>query len=53
MHIARTLHVREDVVLQLRDWLQGVRHVLVLLDVTNDFGSFCALGEVDKVCAFY
>jgi hypothetical protein len=49
VHIARRLHIRQDVVLQLGDGLQRVRHVLVLLDVADDFGSLGALGEVYEV----
>ena len=52
MHIARRLHVREDVLLQFRHRLQRVRYVLILLDVANDFGRLCALGKVDEIGAF-
>jgi hypothetical protein len=52
MHIACRLHVGEDILLQLRYGLQGVRHVLILLDVTNDFSRLCPLGKVDQICAF-
>ena len=52
VHVACGLHVGEDVVLQLGDGLQGIRDVLVLLDVADDFGSFGALGEVDEVGLF-
>jgi hypothetical protein len=49
MHVASRLHIRQDVVLQLGDRLQRVRHVLVLLDVTDDFGGLGALGEIYQV----
>lgn len=52
MHIARRLHVGENVVLQLGHWLQRVRHILVLLNVTDNFGCLRALGEVDEVGLF-
>ena len=52
MNIARRLHVGEDVILQLRNRLQGVWHVLVLLDIAYHFSSFCSLCKVDEVCAF-
>lgn len=53
MYIPCRLHVTQDVILQIADWLEWVGHVLVLLDVTNDFGGFGALGEIDELCAFY
>ena len=49
MHIACCLHVREDVLLKLWDWLQWIWHILVLLNVANDLCSLAALGEVDEV----
>lgn len=49
MHISRSLHVAKDVVLQLGHRLQGVSHILVLLDVTNHLCRLCPLGEVDQV----
>lgn len=49
VHVARLLHVAQDVLLQLRHRLKRVRHVLVLLNVTDHFGRFGALGEVDEV----
>ena len=52
VYVARRLHVREDVILQLRYRLQRIRHILVLLDVAYDFGCLRALGEVDEVCLF-
>ena len=47
VHVARRLHVAEDVVLEVDDRFEGVGHVLVLLDVADDFGGFGAFGEVD------
>lgn len=52
MHIACRLHVAKDIFLQLGHWLQWIGHVLVLLDIANDFGCLRALGKVDKVRAF-
>jgi len=49
MHIACCLHVREDVLLKLRDRLQWIGHVLVLLNIANDLCSLAALGEIDEV----
>ena len=49
MHIACCLHIREDVLLKLWDWLQWIWHILVLLNVANDLCSLAALGEVDEV----
>lgn len=52
MHIARRLHVGEDIVLQLGNRLQRVGYVLILLDIANDFGRLRALGKVDEIGAF-
>lgn len=52
MYIARSLHVAQDVVLKLRHWLEGVRHILVLLDVADDLCRFGPFGKVDVVRAF-
>ena len=49
MHITRRVHVRQYVVLQLRYWLQRVRRILILLNVTDDFRSLCALSKVDEI----
>lgn len=49
MHIARCLHIAENVILQVSNRLQGIRHLLVLLDLSNDFSGFGSLGEVDQV----
>ena len=49
MHIACRLHICQNVVLQIGHRLQWVWHVLVLLNVANDLGCLCALGEVDQV----
>lgn len=49
MHVSRGLHIAQDVVLQLGNWLQRVAHVLVLLDVADDFGRLCPLGKVNQV----
>jgi len=49
VNIPRGLHVAQNVILQLRDRLQGIPHVLVLLDVPDDFRSLCPLGKVNQV----
>lgn len=49
MDITSGLHISQDIFLKLRDTLQAVRHVLVLLNVTDDLGSLCALGEIDEL----
>lgn len=48
MHIPRRLHITQDILLELRHRLKGVRHVLVLLDVADYLCGFGALGEVDE-----
>ena len=48
MNIASSLHVGQDVVLQLRHRLQGVGYVLELLNVTDNLGCLCPFGKVDK-----
>lgn len=49
MHVARGLHVAQDVVLKLRNRLQLVWYILVLLNVPNDFGGLGTLVEIDQV----
>lgn len=49
VHVAGSLHVAQDVVLQLRHRLQRVGDVLVLLDVADHLGRLCTLGKVDEV----
>lgn len=49
MHISRRLHITQNVVLQLGYWLQGVTHILVLLDITNHLSGLRSLGEVDEI----
>jgi hypothetical protein len=46
MHISSCLHIAQYVLLQLWYWLQGVRYILVLLNITNDFRGFGAFSEV-------
>lgn len=48
MYIASTLEVTEDVILKFADGLQKVRHVLVLLDIPDDFCGLGPLIEVDQ-----
>jgi hypothetical protein len=49
MDISRGLHAREDIFLKLRYGLQRVWHVLVLLDISDDFRCFRAFGKVDQI----
>lgn len=49
MHVARGLHVAENVVLQVSDRFERIRHVLVLLDVPNDLCCFGTLGKIDLI----
>jgi len=43
------LHVAQNVILQIPDRLQRVRHVLVLLHVADDIRSLGPFGEVDQI----
>lgn len=52
MYIARSLHVAQDVILKFGHRLQGIWHILILLDVADDLCSFGAFGEVDGVESF-
>jgi len=47
MHIPCCLHVAQYVILQLWYRLQGVRHILVLLDITYNFCRLGTFGEVN------
>lgn len=49
MHVASGLHIAQNVVLQLRNGLEEVGHVLVLLDISNNFGGLEALVEIDQI----
>lgn len=49
MHVAGGLHAAQNVILQLRNRLQLVWDILVLLNVANDFSGFGALVEVNQV----
>lgn len=49
MHVASRLHVSQDVVLQLWNRLQRIRDVLVLLNISDDFGRLRTLSEVDQI----
>lgn len=48
MYVTGGLEVAEDVILKFRDRLEEVGDVLVLLDVSDDFGGLCSLVEVDQ-----
>jgi hypothetical protein len=48
MHVSRCLHIGQDIILKLLYRLQRIRHVLILLDVADDLGRLCALGEIDE-----
>lgn len=52
MYVSSGLHVAQYVILQITDGLQGVGHVLVLLDVANDICSLCSFGKVDQIGTF-
>ena len=52
MHIARALHIVENILLQLWHRLQRVWHFLVLLNVLDDLGRFGPLGEIDQIRRF-
>lgn len=49
MHVTRRIHVGQYVVLQFRNRLQRIWHVLILLDVADHLCSLRTLGEVDEV----
>lgn len=49
MYIPSSLHVIQDVVLQLRHRLQRVPHILILLNISNDLSSLGTFSEVDEV----
>lgn len=49
MDVSSRLHVAEYVILQIGNRLQRIRHVLIALDVTNDFGGFGSFSEVDEM----
>ena len=52
MYISRSLHVLQDIILQVTHGSQRVRDVLVLLNIANDLGGFGAFGKIDETCAF-
>lgn len=49
VNVSSSLHVGQDVVLEIRNRVQGVWRVLVLLYVSDDLCSLCTLGKVDEV----
>lgn len=49
VNIARGLEVTKDIVLEFADRLEEVGHVLILLDVADDFGSLGPLVEVNQL----
>lgn len=51
MHVTSRLHVAQDVILKLANRLERVRNILILLDVTDDFGGLGPFSEVDEVGA--
>ena len=53
MHIIRSLHVAQDVVLEIADAFERVWDALILLDVANDFRSLGAFRKIDESGAFY
>lgn len=48
VHIPRRRHIVQNVILQIDDGFQIVRHLLVLLDVANHFRRFGPFGEIDE-----
>jgi len=48
MHITRRPHIVQNILLQLRDRLQRIWHVLVLLYAPDDLGCFGSLGEINE-----
>jgi hypothetical protein len=49
MDITSLSHIAENVLLEIRDRVERVRHILVLLYISDDFGGFGPLGEVDEI----
>lgn len=49
MDITCSLHVAKDVVLQVTHALEGIRHILVLLNVADDFSGFSTFSKIDQV----
>lgn len=49
LQIRSSLYTAEDVMLKLWDGLKRVWHMLVLLNLTNDFRDFGTLSKVDEV----
>jgi hypothetical protein len=49
VNIPSGLHVVQDVILQLRHWLQRVPYVLILLNISNDLSSFGTFSKVNEV----
>ena len=52
MHITCCLHIAQYILLQLWYRLQGVRYILVLLNVTYNFSCLCTFGEIDQCRLF-
>jgi len=49
MYVTRSGHVAQNVILELGHRLQGICHILVLLNVTNYLCCLGPLGEIDEV----
>lgn len=47
MYVPGSLHVTQNVVLQLLHRLERVWDILILLNVTYHIGRFCPLGKID------
>lgn len=47
--IASALHVLENIILKFIHGSKREWHILVLLDIANDFGRLCPLGEIDQI----
>lgn len=51
MHVTSSLHVAEDVLLKIGNRPENIWDILVLLNVTDDFGGLGPFSEIDEVGA--
>lgn len=49
MYVPSCPHVFQDPLLEIKYRVERVRHVLVLLDVADDFGGLGSLGKIDQL----
>ncbi len=52
MYIASFSHVAENILLKIRNRIERVGYVLVLLYITNHLGRLGPLGKIDEVGVF-